>query len=84
MNTQIVTSRELNQDIGRAKRAAELGPVIVTDRGQPSHVLLTYAEYQRLTGGARNLASALAMPGLGETELELADARLSAPVVDLD
>ena len=29
-----VTSRELNQDVGRAKKAAKSGPVFITDRGK--------------------------------------------------
>lgn len=44
----IFTSREFNQDVGRAKRAALSGPVFITDRGRPSHVLLTADEYDRL------------------------------------
>ena len=64
MGVRTVSSRELNQDIGRAKRAAEDGPVVITDRGRPSHVLLSWAEYRRLSGGPRNLAEVLASPGL--------------------
>lgn len=48
MTTKTLTSREFNQDTGRAKKAAEAGPVYITDRGRPSHVLLTFADYQRL------------------------------------
>ena len=59
--TKIFTSREFNQDVGRAKRAATEGPVIITDRGHPSHVLLTIDEYRRLTGTGRSLADALGM-----------------------
>jgi len=57
-----LTSREFNQDSGRAKRAAESGPVIITDRGKPSHVLLSYAEYRRLAGPKLSIVDALAMP----------------------
>ena len=57
-----LTSRELNQDLARAKRAAKLGPVVVTDRGKPAHVLLSFSEYQRLTASGRTLAEALGMP----------------------
>ncbi|TPM47762.1 type II toxin-antitoxin system Phd/YefM family antitoxin [Mesorhizobium sp. B2-3-2] len=39
-----LSSRELNQDLGRAKRAAKEGPVIITDRGRPVHVLLSFDE----------------------------------------
>lgn len=45
-----VTSREFNQDIAAAKRAAKQGPVVVTDRGEPSYVLMTHQEYRRLSG----------------------------------
>jgi prevent-host-death family protein len=42
-----ISSRELNQDVGKAKRAAEQGPVVITDRGRPAYVLLSYADYLR-------------------------------------
>ncbi len=64
------SSREFNQDVGRAKQAARLGPVVITDRGKPAHVLLSIEEYQRLTGRPRTLIEALAMPGLAEIEFE--------------
>lgn len=43
-----ITSRDFNQDVSAAKRAAVIEPVIITDRGTPSHVLLSIEEYQRL------------------------------------
>jgi Antitoxin Phd_YefM, type II toxin-antitoxin system len=46
----MISSREFDQDIERAKRAAETDPVIVTDRGKPAFVLLGYEEYRRLAG----------------------------------
>jgi prevent-host-death family protein len=58
-----LTSREFNQDTSGAKKAAARGPVFITDRGQPAHVLLTIEDYQRLTGGHMSLAVALAQPG---------------------
>src|SRR3546814_14612408 len=36
---QRVTSRELNQDVSRAKRVQLVEPEFVTDRGRPTHVL---------------------------------------------
>lgn len=63
MATTTLTSREFNQDTSRAKKAARLGPVFITDRGRPAHVLLSIEEYQRLTGGTMSLADALAQPG---------------------
>jgi prevent-host-death family protein len=58
-----LTSREFNQDTGRAKKAAKKGPVFITDRGKPAHVLMRIEDYQRLAGGQRSIADALAMPG---------------------
>ena len=60
MPSSTMSSREFNQDVGSAKRAAEAGPVIITDRGRPAHVLLSIHEYRRLTGGGATLAEALA------------------------
>ena len=57
-----LTSREFNQDASGAKKAANDGPVIITDRGRPAHVLLSIEEYQRLTGNLQSIADLLAMP----------------------
>jgi prevent-host-death family protein len=65
-----VSSRDFNQDVGRAKKAAKRGPVFITDRGQPAHVLLTIEEYRKITGKAENIVDALAMPGADEIEFE--------------
>ena len=45
-----ITSREFNQDTSGAKKAAAHGPVYITDRGRPAHVLLSYDDYERLLG----------------------------------
>ena len=63
MTTTTLTSREFNQDTSRAKKAAQRGPVFITDRGRPAHVLLSIEAYRRLTGGTLSLADALAQPG---------------------
>ncbi|MCB1676143.1 MAG: type II toxin-antitoxin system Phd/YefM family antitoxin [Halioglobus sp.] len=70
MTITTLSSRELNQDVSRAKKAAKSGPVFITDRGKPAHVLLCIEEYQRLTQQRRNIADALAMPGAAEIEFE--------------
>lgn len=57
-----MTSREFNQDTGRAKKAAASGPVFVTDRGAPTHVLLNIDEYRRLTHSGKSILELLAMP----------------------
>lgn len=65
-----LSSREFNQDTSRAKRAAKRGPVFITDRGRPSHVLLTVEEYQKITRGQKSVAELLAMPEAAEIEFE--------------
>ena len=65
-----LSSREFNQDTSRAKRAAKRGPVFITDRGRPSHVLLTVADYQRITGGQKSIAELLALPEAARIEFE--------------
>ena len=65
-----LSSREFNQDTGKAKRAARRGPVFITDRGRPSHVLLTVEEYQNLTKGQKSIVELLAMPEAAEIDFE--------------
>ncbi len=55
-----MTSREFNQDASGAKKAANAGPVFITDRGQPAHVLLSIEDYRKLTGGEMTVAEAVA------------------------
>lgn len=56
----ILSSREVNQDFGRAKRASSEGPVMITDRGRPSHVLLDIASYRKLTEPNESVIEGLA------------------------
>ena len=65
-----MTSREFNQDAGRAKRAAQDGPVFITDRGKPAHVLLSIEEYRKLVPPWRNLTEALACPEAEDFDFE--------------
>ncbi len=65
-----MTSREFNQDASGAKKAARSGPVFITDRGRPAHVLMTIADYQRLVGEQATLAEALAQKGAPDFDFE--------------
>ena len=51
MKVTTLCSRDFARNIGRARRAADDGPVIITNRGEPAYVLLSHAEYRRLAGG---------------------------------
>ena len=43
-----ISSRQFNQNVGQAQRAAQNEPVFITNRGIPTYVLLTKADYDRL------------------------------------
>ena len=70
MATTTISSREFNQDTGRAKRAAKRGPVFITDRGRPAHVLLTIEDYEKIADDRENILDLLAMPRAAEIEFE--------------
>jgi prevent-host-death family protein len=70
MTITTLSSHEFNQDINRAKKAARNGPVFITDRGHPTHVLLTIEEYQRITASQASTADLLAMPEAAEIDFE--------------
>ena len=78
-----LSSRQFNQDAGKAKKAAKEGPVFITDRGRPAHVLLTFADYRKLTGERARIADLLAMPGCEDVELDLPRSRDLAQPADL-
>lgn len=65
-----LSSREFNQDTSRAKQAAYRGPVFITDRGKPAHVLLTIDDYQKLAGCRASIVDLLAMPGAEDIEFD--------------
>ena len=83
MTITTLSSREFNQDTSRAKKAASSGPVFITDRGRPAHVLLSIEDYQRITGGPRKIADALAMPDLADIEFDPPRIDIGARPADL-
>ncbi len=44
-----MSARDFNRDVSAAKRAADHGPVVITDRGRPAYVLLSAPDYEQLT-----------------------------------
>ncbi len=83
MSVTTFSSRQFNQDAGKAKKAAMSGPVFITDRGRPAHVLLTFDAYKKMTGGRTKIADLLAMPGIDEVEMELPHMHDLARAADL-
>ncbi|MFT4231061.1 MAG: type II toxin-antitoxin system prevent-host-death family antitoxin [Microbacterium sp.] len=74
-----ITSREFNRDVSAAKRAAERGPVTITDHGRRSHVLLTAEEFDRLAGARELVGDRLWARGTEHIEFELDERRLESP-----
>lgn len=84
MSVTKFSSREFNQDTSRAKAAAHRGPVFITDRGRPAHVLLTFEDYERLSGGGGSIVDMLGLPpGVEDVELEVPPMRDLARSADL-
>ena len=63
-----ISSRDFNQDVGRAKRAAKDEPVLITDRGKPTHVLMSFEAFLQLTGGPESILDLLALTEDGAVE----------------
>ncbi len=70
MTILTMTSREFNQSASQAKKASLAGPVFITDRGKPSHVLLSIEEYRKLTGRMTTLADAVAQVDSMDVDFE--------------
>lgn len=73
MHIKTFSSREFNQDVSKAKRAAVHAPIIITDRGKASYVLLSIEEYRKITGQEKSIVDLLAM----SDEIEFEPERLS-------
>ena len=72
-----MSSREFNQHTNRAQKEAEKAPVFITNRGRLAYVLLSYADYQKLTGKPKSALEVLtAMPELAAA---MADIELDIP-----
>ncbi|KTF70498.1 type II toxin-antitoxin system Phd/YefM family antitoxin [Sphingomonas sp. HT-1] len=59
---KVISSREFNQDVSAAKRFARTEPVFITDRGRPTHVLMSIATFRTFAGQRDSIVDALAAP----------------------
>ncbi|MGA9704099.1 type II toxin-antitoxin system Phd/YefM family antitoxin [Pseudomonas sp.] len=82
MTITTISSREFNQDTSGAKKAARQGPVFITDRGKPAHVLLSIEDYQKLTGLNVDIVDLLVLPEAAEIEFEPERAVITQRPVD--
>ena len=76
-----MSASELNRDVRQAKRHAAQGPVVITDRGEPSFVLLSIKDYRRLRESRGNLVDRLNMDD--QLEIEFQPVRLDLKVPEL-
>ncbi|SEM98883.1 prevent-host-death family protein [Pseudomonas sp. ok272] len=83
MTVTTISSREFNQDTSGAKKAARQGPVFITDRGKPAHVLLSIEDYQQLTGTHADIVELLVMPETADIEFDTERATITHRPVDL-
>ena len=85
MSFTTISGRQFNQDVAGAKRAAEKGPVVITDRGQPAFVLQRYEDWRRQAGAKPGLSllDALADAAGMAIEFEPAKAGLGFRPADL-
>ena len=83
MTITTLSSRQFNQDASKAKKAAQAGPVIITDRGRPAHVLMTFEDYKYLTRQPTRIADLLSMPGAQDTDFEAPPSRELAQAANL-
>jgi prevent-host-death family protein len=69
-----VSSREFNNDVAGAKRAAATEPLFITDRGEPAFVLLSMKKFQELTRTSKSALDTLVELGAqfpnGELDFE--------------
>lgn len=70
MTAKTFSSREFNQDTGRAKKAALKDVVFITDRGQPSHVLMSITKYKSLLSSNPSIIDLLGMPGIEDVDFD--------------
>jgi prevent-host-death family protein len=78
------TSRDFNRDPGRIKRAAQAGPVFITDRNRPSLVVLAIGDYERLAGRGTSLLDVLMPDDDQDFEFEPPRAGVTARPVEFD
>lgn len=72
------------RDLSSAKKASQNGPVCITDRGIPAHVLLTMQDYLNLKNSQTNIWQQLSVRGIEEIELDLPISQESVRAASLD
>jgi PHD/YefM family antitoxin component YafN of YafNO toxin-antitoxin module len=78
------SSREFNQHVGEAKKAAHGDTVVyILDRGQPAHVLMSFEKFRELSGQKKNIVELLSMPEAAEIDFDMPKVTDFPRIVDL-
>ncbi|MDR7015617.1 type II toxin-antitoxin system Phd/YefM family antitoxin [Acinetobacter sp. 3657] len=70
-----MNSKEFNQHTNTAKKEADKAPVLITNRGEYTHILMSYMDYQKLI---QNQPQTLA-DWFMQTNAEVADIEMEIP-----
>lgn len=62
MTLSFMTSASFNQNPSKAKQAASESPLVITDHGRPTHVLVTYEEFEANWKKSKSALEALCDP----------------------
>lgn len=65
-----LTVTEVNQNFSRARNALAEGPVIITERGEPAFVLMTYDAFKERQGGRASLLQRIDLPGTEDIDFD--------------
>ncbi|MBS0571866.1 MAG: type II toxin-antitoxin system prevent-host-death family antitoxin [Proteobacteria bacterium] len=72
MQISTFSSREFNQHVAAAKKAAHGDDVVyILDRGQPAHVLMSIEKYRELSGQKQSIVQMLAMPEAADIDFDI-------------
>jgi prevent-host-death family protein len=77
----VVSMRQYNQDSSGVVRAASEAPVFLTNRGKPTHVVMSIEEYERGHGRPKSILDTLRQPGGPEYDFEFEPPKLGGELI---
>jgi len=84
MQISTFSSREFNQHVAAAKKAASADNLVyILDRGKPAHVLMSIDKFRELSGQKQNILEMLAMPEATGIDVEIERVQDLPRTVDL-
>ena len=83
MTINTISSQKFNLSVSDAMKNSQTGPVLITENGRPTHVFLTYENYQRLSGVKGSVVELLALPGAEDIDLSIPTMKVFPIAADL-